>query len=201
MIVAGVSTGVGFSNLKNSRTQIRNQKFWKRSGVGVWKNDSGHLWSVSGCKLTILPDIQPANRIVTFSGKLLLYCWCAALFCCAEWHYVFVVLANIAYFMGGQLVFDWDRLENFLVTCDRPVGSIATNTKCQSWVSHVHMQCTIALVSDAQTERKVSVTPKSWLPCNDRKTYYNTFAASADLAYGQPSQEVPNNIRDQPIDG
>ena len=45
---------------------------------------------------------------------------------------MFVVLANIAYFMGGQLVFDWDRLENFLVTCDRPVGSIATNTKCQS---------------------------------------------------------------------
>jgi len=27
MIVAGVLTGVGFSNLKNSRTRIRTQKF------------------------------------------------------------------------------------------------------------------------------------------------------------------------------
>jgi len=46
MIVAGVGTGVGFSNLENSRTQIRTgiQKFWDRSGVGVWKSDSGHLW-------------------------------------------------------------------------------------------------------------------------------------------------------------
>jgi len=62
------------------------------------------------------------------------------------------------------------------------------------------MQCTIALVSDdAQTEGKVSVAPQSWLPCNNRKTYYNTFVASAMLAYGQPSQGAPNNIRDQAI--
>jgi len=102
--------------------------------------------------------------------------------------------------MGGQLVFDWDRLENFLITCDRPVGDIVTNTKCQSWVSHVQMQCTIALVrDDALTEGKVSVTPKSWLIRNNRKTCYNTFVASAELAYGQPSQEAPKNIRDQAI--
>jgi len=31
MIVAGVWTGVEFSNLKNSRTRI--QKFWNRTGV------------------------------------------------------------------------------------------------------------------------------------------------------------------------
>jgi len=31
---------------------------------------------------------------------------------------------------GGQLVFDWDRLENFLVTRDRPVGNKVTSTKC-----------------------------------------------------------------------
>jgi len=31
--------------------------------------------------------------------------------------------------------------------------------------------------------------------------YYNTFAASAELSYGQPSQEAPKNIRYQPIDG
>jgi len=34
--------------------------------------------------------------------------------------------------MGGQLVFDEDQLENFLITRDRPVGDIVTNTKCQS---------------------------------------------------------------------
>ena len=42
MIVAGVWTGVGFSNLKNCRTRAWIKKFWKMSGVGVWKNDSGH---------------------------------------------------------------------------------------------------------------------------------------------------------------
>jgi len=26
--------------------------------------------------------------------------------------------------MGGELVFDWDRLENFLITRDQPVGNI-----------------------------------------------------------------------------
>ena len=115
--------------------------------------------------------------------------------------YVCVVSANTVYFMGGQLVFDWDWLENFLITCDRPVGNIVTNTKRKRWVSHVQMQCTIGLVSDAQTEGKMSVTPKSWLSRNNRKTYYNTFAASAKLASGQPSQEAPKNIRGQPVDG
>ena len=59
----------------------------------------------------------------------------------------------------------------------------------------------MALVSDTQTEGKVSVTPKWWLSRNNVKTYYNTLAASAKLAYGQPSQEAPKNIRDQPTDG
>ena len=40
-----------------------------------------------------------------------------------------VVQANIVYFIGDQLVFDWDRLENFLITRDRPVGNIVTNTE------------------------------------------------------------------------
>jgi len=56
------------------------------------------------------------------------------------------------------------------------------------------------LVSDVHTEGKVSITPKSWLPRNNAKTYYNAFAASAELAYGQPSQEAPKNVRDQPTD-
>jgi len=30
--------------------------------------------------------------------------------------------------MGGKLVFDWDQLENFLITHDRPVDNKATNT-------------------------------------------------------------------------
>jgi len=38
-------------------------------------------------------------------------------------------------------------------------------------------------------------------PRNNRKTYHNTFAASAELAYGQPSQEAPKKIRDQPNGG
>jgi len=41
--------------------------------------------------------------------------------------------------MGGQLVFDWDRQENFLITRDRSVCNIVTNTRCQSWVWHVQI--------------------------------------------------------------
>jgi len=39
------------------------------------------------------------------------------------------VLRRQYYFRGGQLVFDWDQLENFLITRDRPVGNIVTNKK------------------------------------------------------------------------
>jgi len=49
MIVAGVWTGVGFSNLKNCLTRIRTRipKFWNRSGVRVWQRDSGNIWSLT----------------------------------------------------------------------------------------------------------------------------------------------------------
>ena len=40
---AGVWTGIEFSSLKQFRTRIRIQQFRNRSGVGVWKCDSGHL--------------------------------------------------------------------------------------------------------------------------------------------------------------
>jgi len=65
--------------------------------------------------------------------------------------------------MRGQLVFDWDRLENFLTTRDRPVGNTVIGHKYRmpKLLSHVQMQCSTALVSDTQTEGKVSVTPKS----------------------------------------
>jgi len=68
------------------------------------------------------------------------------------------------------------------MTRDRPVGNKVTSTKCQSRVSHVQIQRAIAIVSDAQIEGEVSVTPKSGFLRNNRKTYYNTFAASAVLA-------------------
>jgi len=119
------------------------------------------------------------------SSKLLSYWWyerCFVLLCWVKWHMCCVCCeGKYSYFMGGQLFFDWDWLESFFITRNRPVGNIVTNTKCQR-VSHVQMQCTIASISDAQVEGKVSVTPKSWLPHISIKTYYNTFAASAELA-------------------
>jgi len=36
----------------------------------------------------------------------------------------------VLYGRGGQLVFDWDRLENFLITRDPPVGNKNTSRKC-----------------------------------------------------------------------
>jgi len=42
-----------------------------------------------------------------------------------------------------------------------------------------------------QIEGKAPVTPKSLLLRNNMKTYHNTFAAPALLAYGQPSQKAP----------
>jgi len=53
----------------------------------------------------------------------------------SEWHIcVTCVLCrlNKVYVMGGQLVFDWDSLENFVKTRDRPVCNTVTNTKSQS---------------------------------------------------------------------
>jgi len=46
-----------------------NHRNIKKSVSGIWSRmwflfDSSFWISVSGCKLTILPDIQPANRIV-----------------------------------------------------------------------------------------------------------------------------------------
>ena len=61
------------------------------------------------------------------SSKLLLYCWYAALFVVLKWH-MCVLCRLIVYFIGGQLVFDWDRLENFLIARNRPVGNKVTNT-------------------------------------------------------------------------
>ena len=50
--------------------------------------------------------------------------------------YACAVQANILCFMGGQLVFDWDQLENFLITRDRPVGYKVTNTTSHAKVEY-----------------------------------------------------------------
>jgi len=68
MIVAGVWTGVGFSILKNSRTWIRIQKFWNRSGVGVWKSDSGHLC----CSLVSQSSLEVPHQDHSIGSTLLL---------------------------------------------------------------------------------------------------------------------------------
>jgi len=47
-MVGGDWTGVGFSNVKKIWTQVRIQKLSNRSGVGVWKCDSGHLCCLVG---------------------------------------------------------------------------------------------------------------------------------------------------------
>jgi len=39
-----------------------------------------------------------------------------------------VLCRLIVYFMGGKLVFDWDRREDFFITRDEPVGNKVTNT-------------------------------------------------------------------------
>ena len=52
------------------------------------------------------------------SSEVLLYCWCAAFFVVLNSICVCCVGNIINYFMGGQLAFDWDRLEKLLVTRD-----------------------------------------------------------------------------------
>ena len=48
-------------------------------------------------------------------------------------------LIVIVYFMSGQLVFDKDRAENFLITCDQPVGSDSvTRVKDSTWLDSSH---------------------------------------------------------------
>jgi len=62
MIVAGVWAGIGFSNLKNSRNRAGIQKFWNKSGVGVWKIDSGHLWCKNAQSYIPIPHIKYAEK-------------------------------------------------------------------------------------------------------------------------------------------
>ena len=100
------------------------------------------------------------------SSKLFLYCWCMLL-CCAEWH-MCVSCRLIVYFMGGQLVFDWDRLEveDFLITRDRSVGNKVTNTIPYAKVEYQNMYKYSAPLPLMHTEGKVSVTPESQLSRN-----------------------------------
>ena len=54
MIVAGFSTGVGFLILKESRTRIRIQKFWNRSGVPPQSEKV--TTATSGLHIRVVPD-------------------------------------------------------------------------------------------------------------------------------------------------
>jgi len=54
----------------------------------------------------------------------------------------------IFYFICGQLVFDWYRLEDFLIIRDRPVGNQITNTISYAKVEY-HMK--LVIVSDCFT--------------------------------------------------
>jgi len=121
-----------------------------------------------------------------FTTKLRPWLLIICFVCCAEWH-MCVLCKLIVYFMGGQLVFDWYRLDNILISRDRPVGN---KSQMQHAKVEYHM-CKYSVLSPLMHR----------LPRNNRKTYSNTFAASAELAYGQPLQEAPKNAHDQPIDG
>jgi len=48
---------------------------------------------------------------------------------CFRVYFLRLLGGPVFYVRGGQLV-DWDRLENFLLTRDRPVGNKVTSTKC-----------------------------------------------------------------------
>ena len=115
-------------------------------------------------------EVEVVNCSYIAGMQLCLLCWVACVLC-----------RLIVYFMGGQLVFDWARPENLLITRDRLVGNKAINTICLSWVSHMQNTVYHRLWC---TDRRLSVTPKPWLPHNNRKTHYNTFAASVELDQG-----------------
>ena len=62
---------------------------------------------------------------------------------------------------GGQLVFDWDRLEHFLITRDQPVGDKVTSTKCHKmqWKgisSVLSIQCKITRNQPAETRQDIA---------------------------------------------
>ena len=66
-----------------------------------------------------------------------LYHNCFVRLCCYNCFVTHVVswsTGNKTWFLyngGGQLVFDWDRLENFFITREWPVGNKVTSTKCR----------------------------------------------------------------------
>ena len=75
MTVTAVWTGVRFSNLKDCRTRIK--KFWNRSGVRVWKCDSGHLWlppEVAGVTFSE-SDSPPAAQFLNPGPDSAVFTW------------------------------------------------------------------------------------------------------------------------------
>ena len=153
-----VWTGIGLDILQDAcdffgsglDLDIHFWKKWIRTGSRYWFdfyietflrliqdviNDGGSVFFamvfiLSVCAALIAINGNSSYLIVTFfrpggNSKLLLYCCSAALLCWMA--YVCVVQAN-SLFHGWQLVFDWDRLEDFLITRNWPVGNKVTNT-------------------------------------------------------------------------
>jgi len=83
--------------------------------------------------------------------------------------------------MGGKLVFDWDQLENVLITRDRPVGIKVTNT-----ISHTKVEYNMCKYSAPshllhRQKSKESVLLRLNHDCH-------AIISSAELAYGQRLQ-------------
>jgi len=91
--------------------------------------------------------------------------------------YVCVVQADRDCFMGDQLVFDWDQLENSLITLDRPVGNKGTNTISHAKVDY-HM-CKYSAPSSLIHRQKAMCLLRLNNDCC-------AIISSAELAYGQP---------------
>jgi len=129
MIVAGVWTGAGFSNLKNCL--IRIQKFWNRSGVGDWKSDCGNLWYIVPClapgALGMLAPVPILKRcdtgtnfsIVTGANLKKQWHWCRSknLHRCQFWKRVGKRMRqkkNKWFYIGGSGL---DRTDDFQKFC------------------------------------------------------------------------------------
>ena len=134
-------------------------KNWIRTGSGYWfdfynefflrviqnvTNNRGSvffpmIFILSVCAALITINGNSHYFIANFfrpsgSSELLLYGWYAALFVVLNGICVCCVGSYVC-FMGGQLVFEWHQLENFLITRNRPVGNKATNT-----ISHAKVE-------------------------------------------------------------
>ena len=103
-----------------------------------------------------------------------------------------VLCRLIVYFMGGQLVFDWDRLENFLITRDRPVGNKVIKTISYAKVVEYHI-CKYSAPSPLMHRQKAKCLLRLNHDCHTIICRANLWSA---IAIGTKEYR----LRDQPID-